>query len=91
MSNDLTERTIDESAPSANHFVAPLEETPLRAIDVVNVADKPSNLWIDAWRDARRRMRRAPERPYLHQHKERNRKSRATPRLRLHSRLRGGW
>ncbi|MCU1479989.1 MAG: transporter permease [Subtercola sp.] len=56
MSNDLTERTVDEATPpSANHFVAPLEETPLLAIDVVKVADKPSNLWIDAWRDARRR------------------------------------
>ena len=56
MSNDLTERTVGEATPpSANHFVAPLEETPLLAIDVVKVADKPSNLWIDAWRDARRR------------------------------------
>ncbi|MCU1477288.1 MAG: transporter permease [Subtercola sp.] len=56
MSNDLTERTVGEaSPPSSNHFVAPLEETPLVAIDVVKVAEKPSNLWIDAWRDARRR------------------------------------
>ncbi|MEF2975729.1 ABC transporter permease [Subtercola sp. YIM 133946] len=55
MSNDLSERTLDEASPSSNHFVAPLEETPLREIDVVSVADKPSNLWIDAWRDARRR------------------------------------
>ncbi|GGF26938.1 ABC transporter permease [Subtercola lobariae] len=56
MSNDLTERPpLEATPPSANHFVAPLEETPLLAIDVVKVADKPSNLWIDAWRDARRR------------------------------------
>jgi oligopeptide transport system permease protein len=40
---------------SAAHFVAPLEETPIAAIDDVKVAEKPSNLWIDAWRDARRR------------------------------------
>ncbi|SKA99396.1 oligopeptide transport system permease protein [Agreia bicolorata] len=37
------------------HFVAPLEDTPLVAIDAVKVDEKPSNLWIDAWRDARRR------------------------------------
>ena len=41
---------------SSNHYVAPLEETPLVAIDAVNVAEKPSNLWIDAWRDMRRRV-----------------------------------
>ena len=35
--------------------MAPLEETPLVAIDAVKVDEKPSNLWIDAWRDARRR------------------------------------
>ena len=40
---------------STTHFVAPLEETPLVAIDAVKVDEKPSNLWIDAWRDARRR------------------------------------
>ncbi|WP_378146996.1 ABC transporter permease [Cnuibacter sp. UC19_7] len=40
---------------SANHYVAPLEETPLVAVDAVKVAEKPSNLWIDAWRDMRRR------------------------------------
>jgi oligopeptide transport system permease protein len=43
------------SQPSPGHFVAPLEETPLVAIDAVKVDEKPSNLWIDAWRDARRR------------------------------------
>ena len=37
------------------HFVAPIEETPLVAIDSVNVDDKPSNLWIDAWNDVRKR------------------------------------
>jgi len=41
--------------PTPKHFVAPLEETPLVAIDAVNVGDRPSNLWIDAWRDMRRR------------------------------------
>jgi oligopeptide transport system permease protein len=40
---------------SADHYVAPLEETPLVAVDAVNVGEKRSNLWIDAWRDMRRR------------------------------------
>jgi oligopeptide transport system permease protein len=40
---------------SPDHYVAPLEETPLVAIDQVKVGEKPSNLWIDAWNDARRR------------------------------------
>lgn len=42
-------------AQKPKHFVAPVEETPLATIDEVNVADKPSNLWRDAWRDVRRR------------------------------------
>lgn len=42
-------------APSHNHFVAPLEESPLVAVDAISVGDRPSNLWIDAWRDMRRR------------------------------------
>ncbi|ONI63981.1 peptide ABC transporter permease [Leifsonia sp. ALI-44-B] len=41
--------------PSPGHFVAPLEETPLVAIDSVKTDGKPSNLWIDAWRDLRGR------------------------------------
>jgi oligopeptide transport system permease protein len=43
------------STPTPKHFVAPLEETPLVAIDAVNVGERKSNLWIDAWRDMRRR------------------------------------
>jgi oligopeptide transport system permease protein len=56
-SNDKYDSTapIDASRSSSTHYVAPLEETPLVAIDAVKVAEKPSNLWIDAWRDARRR------------------------------------
>lgn len=44
--------------PSKNrleHYVAPLDETPLDAIDTVKTEGKPSNLWIDAWHDVRRR------------------------------------
>jgi oligopeptide transport system permease protein len=41
--------------PTQTHFVAPLEETPLVAIDSVKAEGKPTNLWTDAWRDVRRR------------------------------------
>lgn len=41
--------------PTQAHFVAPLEETPLVAIDSVKAEGKPTNLWTDAWRDVRRR------------------------------------
>lgn len=40
---------------AADHYVAPLDETPLQATDTVAVEDKPSNLYIDAWRDMRKR------------------------------------
>ncbi len=40
---------------STNHYVAPLDETPLVSIDAVKVSEKRSNLWIDAWRDLRGR------------------------------------
>jgi len=43
------------SKPPIEHYVAPLEETPLSAIDSVKTEGKPSNLWIDAWADLRRR------------------------------------
>jgi oligopeptide transport system permease protein len=38
---------------SANHFVASLDDTPLVATDTVQVSQKRSNLWLDAWRDLR--------------------------------------
>lgn len=40
---------------SAGHFVAPLDETPLKATDTVSLEAKASNLYIDAWRDLRKR------------------------------------
>lgn len=38
-----------------DHFVAPLEETPIASIDAVSLDEKPSNLWTDAWQDLRKR------------------------------------
>lgn len=40
---------------SAAHFVAAVAETPITAVDDVKADGRPSNLWIDAWRDLRRR------------------------------------
>ena len=36
------------------HFVAPLEETPLAAVDSVTEAGAPLSLWAEAWRNLRR-------------------------------------
>lgn len=36
------------------HFVAPLEETPLAAVDNVDDSAAPLSLWADAWRNLRR-------------------------------------
>lgn len=37
------------------HYVAPIDETRVAPVDVVRVKEKRSNLWLDAWRDIRRR------------------------------------
>ncbi|MGX1934871.1 ABC transporter permease [Microbacterium resistens] len=39
---------------SSSHYVAPVETQSI-TVDAVRVAEKPSNLWRDAWRDLRRR------------------------------------
>ncbi|QHC59369.1 ABC transporter permease [Rathayibacter sp. VKM Ac-2760] len=44
-----------QKARRIDHFVAPLEETPIATIDAVSLDDKPSNLWTDAWQDLRKR------------------------------------
>ncbi|WP_394552577.1 ABC transporter permease [Agromyces sp. MMS24-JH15] len=41
--------------PDQQHFVAPVEETPVAAVDAVKADGKASNLWRDAWMDIRRR------------------------------------
>ena len=37
------------------HFVAPVEETQPGSVDQVKLSKRKSNLWLDAWRDLRRR------------------------------------
>ncbi|MBG6054781.1 oligopeptide transport system permease protein [Salinibacterium sp. CAN_S4] len=43
------------SSLSETHFVASLDETPLQETDSVAEDSRPSNLYIDAWRDVRSR------------------------------------
>lgn len=40
---------------SADHFVADLEETPIRAVDAVDESEKPRSTWNDAWDSMRKR------------------------------------
>jgi len=40
---------------SATHYVAPIEETPLQAVDQVNEDEKTRSTWTDAWDSMRRR------------------------------------
>lgn len=39
----------------ADHFVAPVDENEAIEVDQVRLGERRSNLWIDAWRDLRRR------------------------------------
>lgn len=43
------------SRPKPEHYVAPFEDANLGAVDAPKLSDRRSNLWIDAWRDLRRR------------------------------------
>jgi len=66
MSENLTPETgpAQPVAPAARqgktssrvieHFVAPLEETPLAAVDKVDDTAAPLSLWADAWRNLRK-------------------------------------
>lgn len=46
--------TSDTPLPGQERFVAPVEETPLQAIDDVDTSSPPTSLWADAWRSLRR-------------------------------------
>ncbi|GAB2967663.1 ABC transporter permease [Frigoribacterium salinisoli] len=45
----------DTSPRSADHFVADLEETPIRAVDAVDESEKPRSSWNDAWDSMKKR------------------------------------
>lgn len=58
--NDLTKpatpaaRQGKVSTRVIEHFVAPLEETPLAAVDKVDMTAAPLSLWADAWKNLRK-------------------------------------
>ena len=45
----------DSSALSADHFVADLDETPVKAVDAIDESEKPRSSWNDAWDAMKRR------------------------------------
>lgn len=47
---------MPETRPGQERYVAPLDETPLRAIDVVDVEAVPESQWREAWK----RLRKSP-------------------------------
>ena len=51
----MPDRPTAAVRPGQEHYVAPLEETPLAAVDAVDEQAPPTSLWADAWRQLRRR------------------------------------
>ena len=48
--------SIDRARPGQERFVAPLDETPLQAVDAIDVSAVPESQWKEAWK----RLRTAP-------------------------------
>ena len=46
--------TNNQSLPGQERFVAPLEETPLQAIDALDTDSPPTSMWGDAWHSLRK-------------------------------------
>lgn len=46
---------MSDSVTRNEHFVAPVDGARIGAVDAVSVSEKVSNLWLDAWRDVRKR------------------------------------
>jgi len=47
-------RTGKVSTRRIEHYVAPLDETPLQAVDSVNETSEPLSFWAESWRNLRR-------------------------------------
>ncbi len=54
LSSAVNPRQGKVSSRVIEHYVAPLEETPLSAVDSVDVTVAPLSLWAEAWRNLRR-------------------------------------
>lgn len=46
---------MSSNTPTEGHYVAPPEAVKLAEVDTVSVQEQRSNLWLDAWRDMRKR------------------------------------
>ena len=57
MSHDISKPPMDSRFGDGSivHFVATSDDSTLYGVDAVRIAEKPSNLWIDAWQDLRGR------------------------------------
>ncbi len=51
----MKSRSVMKSNRQIEHYVAPIDETPLLATDTLKVDAAPLSLWADAWRKLRRR------------------------------------
>ena len=51
---DMNETNLSTALPGQERYVAPLEETPLKAVDSIDESAPASNMWADAWRTLRR-------------------------------------
>ncbi|MFK4295179.1 oligopeptide transport system permease protein [Arthrobacter sp. GAS37] len=51
----MKSRSVMKSNREIEHYVAPIDETPLLATDTLKVDAAPLSLWADAWRKLRRR------------------------------------
>lgn len=53
LSSDAENFFID-ALPGQERYVAPEEETPLRAVDSIDESAPPTSMWADAWRTLRK-------------------------------------
>ncbi len=51
----MKSRSVMKSNREIEHYIAPIDETPLLATDTLKVDAAPLSLWADAWRKLRRR------------------------------------
>ena len=54
MNESQAEVFFPDPLPGQERFVAPTEETPLRAVDSVDDDVPPTSMWVDAWKTLRR-------------------------------------
>ena len=51
---EMNETNPSTVLPGQERYVAPLDETPLKAVDSMDESAPASNMWADAWRTLRR-------------------------------------